>query len=915
MRKLMTSPLIATLGKIAKAVGCLLVLALLCPQPAQAQVWNGSVSDLWGTGANWTPSTVPNSASATATIDSATNNPVLINISPTVGNLSIGSGSSVTLNNGNSLTIAGGTSAGSISNAGTLTQNSSGGFTDMILGGTTGSTITLSGTGNLTLAGNFNNRIYTTTGDSLINNSTIQGVGQVGINNGSANGFALTNNGTIDANVNGSTLQVAPTLAVTNSGTLEATNGGILALTGGTFNNTSTGMISSSGTGSTVNLAGATISGGTLTTATGGAINNNGTATLNGITVGTGSTLTLQNSSTTTLQGAITDNGTIAQSSTGGFTDIKVSGSVTLTGGGSLTMSNNFNNRIYGSGTDTLINDTNNTIQGAGQVGINNGTANAFNLDNKGTIDANVSNTLQIGPTNPVTNSGTLEATAGGTLTLPVTVNNTATGLILASGSGSTVNLNNGTITGGTLTTSSGGVIENTGSATLNGTTNSPTISTGSTLTLANDSSTTLMGTIDNNGTIAQNSTGGFTDVHISGTAAVDGTGVWSMSDNNNNRVYGSGTDTLQNGAGHTIEGSGQFGLGSGGNGFIFTNNGTVLANQSVALTVNPGSTTNNGTFQANSGSTLIVNGTLTNYSATTSTLTGGTYSAISGTIQIGTASEASGHVIATNAATILLDGSTAAITDGAGHDILRTFLATNLAAGSFTIENGANLTTASTGFSNAGSVTIGASSTFTVGGSNDFVQSGTTAITTLVGGGILAVHSGHSVDLDGGTLQGIGTVQGNVNNTGGTIMAGTPGTPGTLNITGNYTDPFGPVMIEQIGPGGHGLLDIGGSASIGGTTLEVDLSPGFTPPDGSSYEIIETGTGVTGLFTDPVIHDGNITFTAEVIGNNVFLNVSGAAVPEPASLILLGMGALGVGALVARRNRLNRGCQSPACK
>jgi hypothetical protein len=111
MRKLMTSPLIATLGKIAKAVGCLLVLALLCPQPAQAQVWNGSVSDLWGTGANWTPSTVPNSASATATIDSATNNPVLINISPTVGNLSIGSGSSVTLNNGNSLTIAGGTSA------------------------------------------------------------------------------------------------------------------------------------------------------------------------------------------------------------------------------------------------------------------------------------------------------------------------------------------------------------------------------------------------------------------------------------------------------------------------------------------------------------------------------------------------------------------------------------------------------------------------------------------------------------------------------------------------------------------------------------------------------------------------------------------------------------------------------------
>ena len=62
---------------------------------------------------------------------------------------------------------------------------------------------------------------------------------------------------------------------------------------------------------------------------------------------------------------------------------------------------------IGGTGTDTLINDTNNTIQGAGQVGINNGSTNAFNLDNKGTIDANVSSTLQIAPTNAVTNSGT----------------------------------------------------------------------------------------------------------------------------------------------------------------------------------------------------------------------------------------------------------------------------------------------------------------------------------------------------------------------------------------------------------------------------------------------------------------------------------------------------------------------------
>ena len=56
----------------------------------------------------------------------------------------------------------------------------------------------------------------------------------------------------------------------------------------------------------------------------------------------------------------------------------------------------------------------------------------------------------------------------------------------------------------------------------------------------------------------------------------------------------------------------------------------------------------------------------------------------------------------------------------------------------------------------------IGANSTFSVGGSHDYIQSGGT--TTLTAGtSRLAVASGHSVDLNGGTLQGIGTLQGNL--------------------------------------------------------------------------------------------------------------------------------------------------------
>ena len=61
--------------------------------------------------------------------------------------------------------------------------------------------------------------------DSLTNNSIIQGAGTIGDPAGNYN-VGLVNTGTIDADVNGQTLNIYGT--VTNSGTLEATNGGTL---------------------------------------------------------------------------------------------------------------------------------------------------------------------------------------------------------------------------------------------------------------------------------------------------------------------------------------------------------------------------------------------------------------------------------------------------------------------------------------------------------------------------------------------------------------------------------------------------------------------------------------------------------------------------------------------------------------
>src|SRR6516162_844303 len=99
--------------------------------------------------------------------------------------------------------------------------------------------------------------------------------------------------------------------------------------------------------------------------------------------------------------------------------------------------------------------------------------------------------------------SGLLEATNGGILTLHNTITG---GNITASGAGSTVNVE-GTISGATLNTLGGGVMQSgaSGNPDLNGV----TISSGSTYTAG--VATQLDGTITNNGTLLVKGTPGFT--------------------------------------------------------------------------------------------------------------------------------------------------------------------------------------------------------------------------------------------------------------------------------------------------------------------------------------------------------------------------------------------------------------------
>jgi hypothetical protein len=185
-------------------------------------------------------------------------------------------------------------------------------------------------------------------------------------------------------------------------------------------------------------------------------------------------TIAVHNGGTFEVGGTLNNSGTTALS--GGSATLGITGDVTLTGGGKVTLSpSNKDNIIGASSSGATLTNVNNTIVGFGFIGTDD---NNLTLINSGTIDGNIASgyiAIQTG-SNMVTNAGTLEATGRGILYLDsnvanpgkiaalgtgaglriqsATVSNTGSGLILASGTGEEVVLEGGTILGGTLKTS-----------------------------------------------------------------------------------------------------------------------------------------------------------------------------------------------------------------------------------------------------------------------------------------------------------------------------------------------------------------------------------------------------------------------------------------------------------------------------
>jgi hypothetical protein len=335
--------------------------------------------------------------------------------------------------------------------------------------------------------------------------------------------------------------------------------------------------------------------------------------------------------------------------------------------------------------------------------------------------------------------------------------------------------------------------------------------------------------------------------------------GTWVMNGGTlqaNNIAPGTGITTIGTGTSVTLNTGGP-------NASFLASDGTTNALASLS--------SNQGTLKLIGGSVLTTNGALSN----------------SGTLNVGASSTVNVGVGGNSTYTNTSTGTTT---------VTGTLNANNVSdSGTTNIEANGKLTANGT-YTASGTLTIFGNGTLDAG---TFTQTGGT--TVIEAGGTLDATD--AVNINGGTMQvdgdldptavevtsildGTGTVTGNVTNDGTVIMGDSTSAPGTLSVTGDYTQNSDGTLDEAISDTTNGELAVTGNVTLDGK-LDINLlgNPVLVPDVTEFVFMTFTGTE-TGTFAPANIigadaGDWTVIYNAHSLELE-FTPPSTSTVPEP---------------------------------
>ena len=560
---------------------------------------------------------------------------------------------------------------------------------------------------------------------------------------------------------------------------------------------------------------------------------------------------------------------------------------VTLRGGGTVRLSNEFCNFITGvsSVTRSVLTNVDNTISGQGVIGSSSADdeAGLLQLINgaKGVINGNGTFFIPLTIATPgtvVINSGTLEGTnsvglaiesdvanskivgalgSGALLTIrneAVIRNTTAAALVVASGNGAEVDLSDATIAGGTLKTSGTGALIETLFGTAN-TISGVTIAGGSLVKINDGSTLTISGTINNSGAIEIDPIVAVSGVLLVGSssATLQGGGTVIMGGSDAFIRAASSGATLIN-VKNTISGAGTIGAGDGH--LTLVNSSIVNANSASPLTISTGNTvTNAGTLEATSSGSLVIADSINNAKVIEALGSGAKVTIDNGSIVRNTT--ASAVVVASGkGAQVELDGAT--VSGG----IVEAM------SGSTAIMSGGTIAaTATVETLNGGTAIVKG----IVTNSGTLMASGIGSLLEIIGG---AVVSGGAVKVGNGVVDvlsgGTADVVFQSNGSGGLDIADTNANSsaftGTVSGFGGVNHTNHKQFID--------LVSVGSDSTVSATYSSTGANSGvLTVTSGGLHATVATidfighyvtsnfhvtaGTGGTVAITDPTVPDG----------------------------------------------------------